>query len=244
MFTKFSYYVGTLPGADILFSRWLTCMCKILKQAVCRYLLTLGGQMLASRPIGGQVPAHRPLGVRCGHLWNWVVFTSHCACMHQIFWEVPETHKNILDHLEGVDTPAGRVPMFKNQAKLSKYIGVGEINISASIRAPCTKFLEVPETHGNISRLLGRCSHTHGQRASAQKVGQVEPIHVGVGRSISQLLLGPHVPNFFGSYWDTYKYLYAIWEVLTHLQAECQHPKPGQIDQINVGGGGHYLSFY
>ena len=33
--------------------------------------------------------------------------------MHQIFWEVPEAHRKILDHLTGVDTPVGRVPVAK-----------------------------------------------------------------------------------------------------------------------------------
>ena len=167
-------------------------------------------------PIGGQVPPHRPLWVRYGHLWNWVVFSSHCRCMHQIFrrflrhigtfidhlggsdtpvgrvqapktgqswantWdkvevsisasnrapytiflEVPETHRNILAHLGGVDTPFCRVPVSKNQAKL-QIMGEWEVNISASIRAPCTNFLEVPETHRNISTSLTGCWHPHG----------------------------------------------------------------------------------
>ena len=63
-----------------------------------------------------------------------------------------------LDYLGGVDIPVERVPVPKNWAKLSKYIGEGEVNISASIRAPYTRyFLEVPETHRNISRSTGRC---------------------------------------------------------------------------------------
>ena len=64
----------------------------------------------------------------------------------------------LLDHLGGVVTPVGRAPASKNQAKLRKYIGEGEVNISASIRAPCTNnLLKVLETHRNISRSLGRC---------------------------------------------------------------------------------------
>ena len=38
----------------------------------------------------------------------------------------------------------------KIQAELSKYIGKGEVNISASIRTPHTKLFGVPETHKNI----------------------------------------------------------------------------------------------
>ena len=41
------------------------------------------------------------------------------ACT-KFFFEVPETHKNILDHLGGVDTPMGRVPVPRNWTKLSK----------------------------------------------------------------------------------------------------------------------------
>ena len=78
--------------------------------------------------------------------------------MHQIFLEVPETHRTFLDYLGDADTPEGRVLVPRNWAKLSKYISSWEVNISASIRATCTKFfLEVPEAHQNISRLHGRC---------------------------------------------------------------------------------------
>ena len=41
--------------------------------------------------------------------------------------------------------------------------GSREVNISASIRAPCTKFfLEVSEIHRGISRPSTGCWHTHG----------------------------------------------------------------------------------
>ena len=79
-------------------------------------------------------------------------------------------------------------------------MGDGEVNISASIRAPCTKlFLEVPEMHRNTFRPLGGVGTPMG-RASDPKMGQVEQIYRGVGKSISQHLLGPHVPNFFGGF--------------------------------------------
>ena len=35
-------------------------------------------------------------------------------------------------------------------------------------------------------------------RVSAPNMGQVEQIHGGVGKSLSQHLLRPHAPNFFG----------------------------------------------
>ena len=90
--------------------------------------------------------------------------------------------------------------------------GVGEVNISASIRAPCTKyFLEVAETHRNISRSLGKCFDSCGQSASAPKLGQVEKIHGGVGRSISLPPLELHAPNLF------WKFLRHIGTFLDHL---------------------------
>ena len=77
------------------------------------------------------------------------------------FLEVPETHRNISRLLDGVDTPVGRVSEPRNKAKLSKYMGSGEVihqNISASIKASCTTFIwEVSETYRNICRPLGRC---------------------------------------------------------------------------------------
>ena len=117
--------------------------------------------------------------------------------MYQISLEVPETHRNI-------SRPFGRYwhtfeqsASTQNSAKLGKLIWEQEVNISASIRAPYTKFcLEVSQTYRNISRLPGRCWPTYGQSAGAQNPGQVEQIHGGVGWSISQLLLGPLAPNF------------------------------------------------
>ena len=59
-------------------------------------------------------------------------------------------------------------------------------------------FLDVSETHKKIFRLLWRCWHTYMQSVSAWILGQVEQIHGGVGKSISQHLLGPiHAPRTF-----------------------------------------------
>ena len=77
---------------------------------------------------------------------------------------------------------------------MSKCIGEGEVNISASIRAPYTKFLEVPEIHRNIFDHMGGVDTPMG-RVLVPKLGQVEKIHGGMWRSISQLLLGPYTPN-------------------------------------------------
>ena len=79
--------------------------------------------------------------------------------MYQIFLEVPETHRNISRPFgEVVDAPVGRVPHTQTLGQVEQINMGGEVNISASIRAPYTKCcLEVPETHRNISRPLGRC---------------------------------------------------------------------------------------
>ena len=56
--------------------------------------------------------------------------------MHQIFLEVQETHRNTSDHLGDVDTPVSRVPIPKNQAKLSKYMGGVGRSISQLLLRP------------------------------------------------------------------------------------------------------------
>ena len=86
------------------------------------------------------------------------ISTSIRAPCTKFCLEVSEINRNISDHLGGVDPPVGRVLVSNNQAKLSKYFGEGEGNISTSIRAPCTKyFLEISETHRNNPRSLVRC---------------------------------------------------------------------------------------
>ena len=79
--------------------------------------------------------------------------------MHQIFfWRFLRHIETFLDYFRAVDTPDGRVLVPRNKAKLGKYMGSGEVNISASIRSPCTKYFEeCPETHRSIPRSLGRC---------------------------------------------------------------------------------------
>ena len=94
------------------------------------------------------------------------------------FWRFLRHIGTFLDYLTGVDTPVGRVCVPRNKAKLSKYMGSGEVNISASIKASCTTFIwEVSETYRNICIRLGRCWHTHELSASVHHPGQVEEIH-------------------------------------------------------------------
>ena len=58
-----------------------------------------------------------------------------------IFWKLLRHIGTFLHHLQGVTHLQSDC---QNQAKLRKYMAEGEVNMSASIRAPCTKyFLEV-----------------------------------------------------------------------------------------------------
>ena len=109
------------------------------------------------------------------------------------FLEVPETHRSISRSLGRCWHTCWQSASPQNWAKLSKNISFYEVQ--------CTKyFLEVLETHRNISRLLDRCWHTCRQSVCAQKQGQVEQIHGGVGRSIFQLLLKSLAPHLFGRF--------------------------------------------
>ena len=150
--------------------------------------------------------------------------------------------ERFLDLLEGFHIPIGIALAPTIQAKLNKYMESGEINISASIRASCTKFgLEVPETHKNISTPLWDINTPAGR----MPVPKAEPswaITFGVGRLLSQLPLRPHAPNCFWRYLRHVGTFLTTCEVLTHLQSEW--PKPGQAEQIHGRGGGQYLSFY
>ena len=78
-----------------------------------------------------------------------------------------------------------------------------------------------------------------------KKQGQVKQIHGGVGRSVSQLLLGPPAPNF-------------LWRFLEHIGTFVDHlggvdPTMGRVpvpkNQAKLSKymeewGGQYLSFY
>ena len=114
-----------------------------------------------------------------------------------VLWRFLRHIGRFLDHLGDVDTPIGRALAPKLQAKLNKYMESGEINISASIRASHIKFgLEVSETHKNISRPLWDIKTPAG-RMSVPKAEPSWANTFGVRSSISQLLLGPHAPNFW-----------------------------------------------
>ena len=125
------------------------------------FLDYLGG---VDTPVGRvPVPKTRPswantFGV--GRSISQLLLGSHAP---NTFWRFLRHIGIFLDHLGGVDTPIGRVSALKTGLRWANTWGSGEVSISASIRVPCTKyFLEVPETHKNISRLLEKCLPTYG----------------------------------------------------------------------------------
>ena len=114
----------------------------------------------------------------------------------KLFWRFLRHIGTFLDYLGGVDTPMGRAPAPKTWAKLSRYMGEGEVSVSASIRAPCTKYF------WRFLRQIGTfLNHLWGvdtpmSRVPAPKTWSKLSRYMGRERSISQLLLGPHTPNF------------------------------------------------
>ena len=136
--------------------------------------------MPAHRPLGGQVWA--PLKLSCVHF-------SLCLHAPKIFCRFLRHIGTFLDHLRGVDTPAGRVPVPKHQAKLSKYIGDG--------------------------------------------------------RSISQLLLRLHAPNFS---WRFMRHIETFLDYLGDVDTPMGRvPVPrnwAKLSKYMWEWGGQYLSFY
>ena len=117
--------------------------------------------------------------------------------MHKIFWKFLRQIGTFLDHLGGVDTSMGGALVPKNQAKLSKCMGEGEVNISASIRAPYPKFFGKFMRHiGTFLDHLGGVDPLMG-RSLAPKIQAKLSKCMGDGGSISQLLIGPHEPSCF-----------------------------------------------
>ena len=85
------------------------------------------------------------------------------------------------------------------------------MSISQLLLGPyAPNILEAPKTHRNICRLLGRCWHTCRLSTSNKNQSQVEQRHGRVGRSVFQLLLGPHAPN-------------VLWRFLRHIGRFLDH---------------------
>ena len=119
----------------------------------------------------GKVPGTKIRAKLSKYIGSWEVSISASikAPYTKYFWRFLRHIRTFLDYLGGVDLPVGRVPVPKIWAKLSLYMGSGEVNISASIKALCTKsFLEVPETNRNISTPHAGCLHTHDEPRSTQ----------------------------------------------------------------------------
>ena len=99
-----------------------------------------------------------------------------------------------LDFLWGVDTPMGRAPAPRPGPHWANIWGSGEVNIWASIRAPCTNFWRFLRHIGTFLH------HLWGVDTPAVRVPKTRPSWANTwqrGRSISQLLLRPHAPNTF-----------------------------------------------
>ena len=77
------------------------------------------------------------------------------ALYTKFFWEVPETQQNISRPHGGVDTPMGRVLAPKSRPRWANTWGSGEVNMSASIRAPCTNFWRFLRHIGIFLKHLG-----------------------------------------------------------------------------------------
>ena len=80
--------------------------------------------------------------------------------MHQIFfWRFLRHIGTFLDHLGGVGTHAGRVPVPRNWADVEQIHGGVGRSVSQLLLGPHAPSIsvEVPETHRNISRPLWRC---------------------------------------------------------------------------------------
>ena len=119
------------------------------------------------------------------------------------FWRFLRHIGTLLDYLGGVCTPTGRVSVSISWPGQANTWGSGGVNISASIRAPCPKLLWRFVRHIGTFQTTWEVLAHPWEEHQCPNLGQVEIIHVGVGKSISQHLLGPHAPNIFVGCRDT-----------------------------------------
>ena len=150
--------------------------------------------------------------------------------MHQIlFWKFLSHIGAFLDHLAGVETPTGRVPVPKT--------GLNWANISASMRVQCTKyfwrFLRHIETY--LDHLTG--VETPAGRVLGPKIGLSWGNTWRKRRSISQLLLGPHAPNTFLEVPDTHRNI-------SRLPGRCWNTYRQSASAQNWPKLSKYISFY
>ena len=98
-----------------------------------------------------------------------------------VLWRFLRHIETFLDYVGGVDTPTGRVPVTKAGPNWANTFGVGR-SISQLLLGPHAPiFLEVPETHRNISDHLGDVDTPMGRALAPRKPGHVEQIHGGGG---------------------------------------------------------------
>ena len=149
------------------------------------------------------------------------------------FWRYLRHIGTFLDHLQGVDTPAGRVPVAKAGPSWANTFGVGRPISWHPLRpdAPIFwTFLRHIETF--LDNLWG--VDTPADRVPVAKAGPSWANTFGVGRSISWYPLRPDAPIFwtFLGHIETFQ---TTSEMLTHPWLEHQHPNPGQVEQIHLG---------
>ena len=119
--------------------------------------------------------------------------------------------------------------------QIQRRVGMSISQLLLKPHAP--NILEAPKTHRNICRLLGRCWHTCRLSTSNKNQSQVEQRHGRVGRSVFQLLLGPHAPNVL------WRFLRHIGTFLDHLRdvdtplvrAPAPKPRPRWANTFGVG---------
>ena len=115
----------------------------------------------------------------------------------------------------------GRMLVLSNLAKLSKYMGEVEVNISASIKAPCTKyFLRFLKHTGIFVDHLGGVDTPMAPKNWAKLDKYMESGDVNISASIR----APCIKYFWRFLRHTETFL-DHFEVLTCLWAEWQHPK-------------------
>ena len=76
----------------------------------------------------------------CGKQWRSISQLLLRPHVPNTFWMFLRHIGTLLDYLGGVDTPLGRVPALKTGLIWANACGSMEVNIPASIKAPCTKY--------------------------------------------------------------------------------------------------------
>ena len=157
----------------------------------------------------------------------------------KFFWRFLRHIGKFLDHFGGVDTPAGRVPVPRKPGQVEQIHvewGGQYLRLLLGFHAPLF-FWRFLRHIGTFLEHLRGVDTPMGIALTPKSRPKLSKYMGGAGRSISQLLLGPHAPHFFWRFLRHIGIFQTTWKVLTHLQVECQCPKLGQVKQIHGGVG-------